>query len=187
MSAWKLVVNFAIPPALVLTVLLILPTPLVVKKALLVFTRKVLFLNVIGDYKLVHMMMALTGSALAASSVHTYRLGQEALSTTLTPNQRVGILARKWREERNFWIAVLSFLLWSFLWRFYKLMIDHLELKAKVKTLEAQIKQQQQAAGAAGTTAGTAGAGVAAPAPKQPSAPPAAPEVDAATGKRKVT
>lgn len=51
-----------------------------------------------------------------ASSMNTYRFiatlhDTEAIN--MTPNQRMGLLGRKWREERNFWIAALTFLLWG--------------------------------------------------------------------------
>ena len=63
-------------------------------------------MHAVGTAKLVHVMLAVTGMSMLASSLHTYRLGQEAsgeLALALTPNQRMSLLARKWREERNFW------------------------------------------------------------------------------------
>jgi Zn-dependent membrane protease YugP len=42
------VVDFAIPPAAVLIVLLILPLPLVMRKGIILFARNVLFFNVFG-------------------------------------------------------------------------------------------------------------------------------------------
>jgi hypothetical protein len=30
----------------------------------------------------------------------------------LTPNKKSLVLGKKWREERNFWIAALTFMLW---------------------------------------------------------------------------
>ncbi|GFH27959.1 Bap31 domain-containing protein, partial [Haematococcus lacustris] len=105
MSVWKLVANFAIPPALVLTFLLILPLPTVLRRGLLGFTRNVLFFEVAGGFRLAHVMMLLTGAALAGTGFNTYKLSADVSDDRLTPNQRMGVLARKWREERNFWIA----------------------------------------------------------------------------------
>jgi hypothetical protein len=57
-------------------------------------------------------------SLLAAATVfsdsgfRTFKSAQEALDHELTPNQRISVLAKKWREERNFWIAAMAFTLW---------------------------------------------------------------------------
>ncbi len=40
-----------------------------------------------------------------ASCVRTYQLVREPLTATLTPNQKTAVMAHRWREERNFWIA----------------------------------------------------------------------------------
>ena len=48
----------------------------------------------------------------AGAGVHTQQLRQ-AVEPDLTPNQRTAVMARIWREERNFWISVLTFLLWG--------------------------------------------------------------------------
>mmetsp|Transcript_8660 Transcript_8660/g.14935 ORF Transcript_8660/g.14935 Transcript_8660/m.14935 type:complete len:185 (-) Transcript_8660:204-758(-) len=143
MSAWRAVAHFAIPPALVLTVLLILPTPAVVQRGLLIFTKKVLFFNVAGHaFKLVHVMIALTAIALTGCAIHVHKLKSElAGMDMLTPNQRMGLLGRKWREERNFWIAALAFLLWAMLHRFYSLLIEHVSIKDRVKTLTTELSQ----------------------------------------------
>lgn len=174
MSAWKYVVNFAIPPALVLTVLLVLPTPRVVKKGLLLFTRNVLFLRVVGNIQLVHLMMLLTGLALISSSATTYRLQQDTIDDQLSPNQRMAVLAKRWREERNFWIATLCFLLWSLLHRFYSLTLEHIETQDTIKLLQLRVQRSEAALRASG---------VPAPLVEEPSAPPADGE-KAATGLR---
>eukprot|EP00798_Chlamydomonas_sp_ICE-L_P021895 gene21895-28934_t len=51
----------------------------------------------------------------------------------LSPNQKINLLARKWREERNFWIAALCFLLWAMLYRFYNLLMAYTKLQEEVK------------------------------------------------------
>ena len=52
-------------------------------------------------------MLFCTGAGL-----HTHQL-RLAVEPDLTPNQRTAVMARIWREERNFWISVLTFLLWG--------------------------------------------------------------------------
>mmetsp|Transcript_37039 Transcript_37039/g.82336 ORF Transcript_37039/g.82336 Transcript_37039/m.82336 type:complete len:196 (+) Transcript_37039:174-761(+) len=146
MSSWKIVVDFFLPPPLILTLLLILPMPRIVKQGLLSFAKNFLFLNVAGGIKLVHFMLLVTGITFIGAMVHTHKLRQD-LDPTLTPNQRTAVLARIWREERNFWISALTFLLWGLLYRFYLLTMDHLSLQNKVKSLEAALRS----AGGSGT------------------------------------
>jgi hypothetical protein len=47
----------------------------------------------------------------------------------------MAVLAKRWREERNFWIATLCFLLWALLHRFYSLTLEHLETQDTIKLL----------------------------------------------------
>ncbi|KAG2493663.1 hypothetical protein HYH03_008177 [Edaphochlamys debaryana] len=168
-----------LPPPLILTILLLLPSPGVVKKGLLTFTRSFLFFQLFGGVRLVHVAILVTGAAFAASSMHTYHLTQAPMPDTLTPNQRTAVLARRWREERNFWIATLTFLLWGLLYRFYALMLEHVELKDRVRKLQAAAGLAATAAtggsGAAAAATGKAGAVAPPPAGKgavEPSAPP---------------
>lgn len=46
------------------------------------------------------------------SGFRTYKCANETANPELTPNQRISVLAKKWREERNFWIAAMAFTLW---------------------------------------------------------------------------
>ncbi|MEW5320279.1 MAG: hypothetical protein WDW38_011361 [Sanguina aurantia] len=66
-SYWAWVAHFALPPPLLLTVLLILPTPIIVQKAILVLVRNVLFVKVVGRVQLVHLMLILTGLAFSGT------------------------------------------------------------------------------------------------------------------------
>lgn len=51
----------------------------------------------------------------AASANHTYGTGRVLLpeEPALSPSQRTGLLAKKWRNERNFWIAAFTFYMWG--------------------------------------------------------------------------
>jgi hypothetical protein len=51
-------------------------------------------------------------AALSDSGFRTYKCANETANPELTPNQRISVLAKKWREERNFWIAAMAFTLW---------------------------------------------------------------------------
>lgn len=50
--------------------------------------------------------------ALAATTSSTVRLARAVHDMDLTPNKKSLVLGKKWREERNFWIAALTFMLW---------------------------------------------------------------------------
>lgn len=62
-------------------------------------------------------------------------------------------------------ISVLTFLLWGLLHRFYTLMLDHLNVKDRVASLEAEVKALRSTAPAGGVPPAK---------PQAPSAPPAA-------------
>lgn len=57
-------------------------------------------------------MLYCAACAFSDSSFRTYKMSQDASDHDLTPNQRINVLAKKWREERNFWIAAMAFTLW---------------------------------------------------------------------------
>jgi len=141
MSAWKLVVHFMLPPPLILTILLVLPMPRLINRALLQFAKNILFCNVLNGIKLVHLMLLITGMLLIGSGVHTHQL-RIRMDPDISGHKRTEALARIWREERNFWISVLTFLLWGLLYRFYNLMMEHLSLNEKIVVLETKAKAQ---------------------------------------------
>lgn len=187
-----MVVNWLLPPPVVLTILLIIPLPRVVKKGCLIFVRNFLQLRLVAGVQLVHVALIIAGAAFLATSINTYKVTQLHLPETLTPNQKTAVLAKRWREERNFWIAALTFSLWSLLYRFYSLMVEHTALQDRVRELEAALgRAPVGGAGGASAAAATAadqkkgpagggkgflsaGKGTAAP---EPSAPPAPPEM----------
>lgn len=145
MTVWKVVVNFLLPPPLILTILLLVPTPRVVQKGLLSFAKHVLFFQVAGGFKLVQMMILLSGLMLLGAAVHTHQLrhaaGYHHELDMKGPKQQVAIRAAIWREERNFWISVLTFLLWGLLYRINALMLEHVNLKDKVRSLEEMLRE----------------------------------------------
>lgn len=112
LTGWKVLVNFLLPPPMLLTFLLVLPFPRNVRKGILLFTSRALAFPVLGGMKLVHLALILSGVPLIDSSFRTYKMSQDAADHDLTPNQRISMLAKKWREERNFWIAAMAFTLW---------------------------------------------------------------------------
>jgi len=138
-TGWRFLVNFMLPPPLILTFLLVIPFPRNVRKGLLIFTNKVLAFSVVGGMKLVHFSLILAGVPLFDSGMRTYKHAQAVSDSELTPNQKIGLLAKKWREERNFWIAAMAFTLWCLLTVLYS-QVDHmLKLEDRCDDLQEQL------------------------------------------------
>jgi hypothetical protein len=57
-------------------------------------------------------MHCVARAPVADSGFRTFKVANETANPELTPNQRISVLAKKWREERNFWIAAMAFTLW---------------------------------------------------------------------------
>lgn len=134
MSGWKLLSNLMLPPPIVLTLLLALPLPRPARRRLLELTSAVLSFTVLGGIKLVHFALAVSGIPLLDSGARTYRIARElhgaggggigggageaaadAARLGMSANVRTRLLASKWREERNFWLAAMAFLAWALL------------------------------------------------------------------------
>ncbi len=63
---------------------------------------------------LAHLLMAiLTTRCVAATIRTTYQLKDQKLDpSSVTPNVLSANLGKRWRAERNFWIAFITFTLW---------------------------------------------------------------------------
>ncbi|KAG1655124.1 hypothetical protein FOA52_012542 [Chlamydomonas sp. UWO 241] len=171
MSVWRGVVDVLLPPPLILTVLLVLPTPRVVNQGLLTFAKNVLFLRVVAGVQLVHFVLVISGMMMIGAAVHTHQL-RDGIDPGLSANQRTAVMARIWREERNFWISVLTFLMWGCLYRFYNLVLAFNGLRDRIGALEGEL------AGAQAQLKGGGGGGVPPKRAEAPSAPPAPSETE---------
>lgn len=54
----------------------------------------------------------------------------------LSPNEKIQMLADKWRNERNFWISAMCFLLWVVLARFYSICKKNLAMRDQISRLQ---------------------------------------------------
>lgn len=116
-TGWRFMVNFLLPPPLILMVLLVVPFPITVRKRILKLTSDMLSFPVFGGMKLVHFALILSGIPLIDSTVRTM---QSAVAIQDKPegNHPLGynqMLGKKWREERNFWLTAMAFTLWCML------------------------------------------------------------------------
>lgn len=91
---------------------------------------KVLSFPLVGNMQLLHVVLICTGGAFAETIRQTVHLNQKRASELIeTPNVVTGLLARKWRAERNFWLSFFCFTLWCLLAAFYRLQVQVLRLE----------------------------------------------------------
>eukprot|EP00879_Flechtneria_rotunda_P012326 GHRR01012873.1.p1 GENE.GHRR01012873.1~~GHRR01012873.1.p1 ORF type:complete len:207 (+),score=65.45 GHRR01012873.1:297-917(+) len=124
---------------MILAFSLVLPLPRNVRKGVLLFTSKVLSFPILGGIKFAHFALILSGVPLLDSTLRTYKSAAEAVDHDLTPNQRIGVLARKWREERNFWIAAMAFTLWCLLTVLYAQVGKAMRTQDELDRLQAEL------------------------------------------------
>jgi len=111
-SLWRVLVEFALPPPLLLLALLLLPSPRPFRRRLLATVDRTLSLPVLGTLKLAAVAQAVTGAALVSSARDALRLSSVKHIDIATPSATAALLAKRWRAERNAWIATLAFLSW---------------------------------------------------------------------------
>ncbi|KAI8462464.1 MAG: hypothetical protein J3K34DRAFT_448235 [Monoraphidium minutum] len=115
LGGWRILVNLFMPIPLVLAFLLAVPFPRNVRKGILLFTHRTLSFTMIGGMKLVHFSLIVSGLPLMDSIFRTIDSSKRAHEDDVRPEVKIGLLAKKWREERNFWIAAMGFTLWCLL------------------------------------------------------------------------
>mmetsp|Transcript_13487 Transcript_13487/g.34607 ORF Transcript_13487/g.34607 Transcript_13487/m.34607 type:complete len:187 (-) Transcript_13487:258-818(-) len=186
MSQWKLIIEICLPIPVVLLALLCMPAPAPFRRAVLYFTNRVMSFSLVGGYRLIHVMMTVTGAALIATTHYTWSMAQRVRDQldeagAVSPNVKLGILGPKWRQERNFWIAVLCFTAWLTLYRLYHLLLR----KEELETIVAEMRKGGAPGGGASGSGGGGKSGKHSSAADTPSAPPLPAEEDPATRKTK--
>ncbi|KFM27099.1 hypothetical protein F751_1272 [Auxenochlorella protothecoides] len=117
-SAWWMVAHYLLPLPLILFALLALPGP---KRGILLFCTRVFDLPLIGIFRLLHVAFFLTGIAFFGAFRQLRALrDQQQLGIYGSPNQEIALLSKKWRTERNLWIAAFAFAAWAGLAAFYR-------------------------------------------------------------------
>ena len=140
-SLWAAHVQFVLPPALLLLLLLTLPQPSFIKGAItrlvsLCFDVRVHGVNVFGV--LLSLSIAMFG--VQAASLYSvtrdpanWQLEQlRMLDTQLGKGKRLEALATKagkFRVERNFWLSACIFCIYWCLFRVHRLRVEILQLK----------------------------------------------------------
>lgn len=139
LGGWRLLVHIFLPIPLVLTLLLVVPFPRNVRKGILIFTHKTLSFTMIGGMKLVHFSLFASGIPLVDSVFRTLRSSQAAESQDVRPELKIGLLAKKWREERNFWIAAMGFTLWCLLSVLYAQVSKMVSMEDQIEELKDEV------------------------------------------------
>ena len=180
-SAWRALAEIALPVPLLLLALLLAPAPRSARVALLRIVDRVLTLPVLGSIALANVMQAITGAALLGAARDAVRLGRAA-KMDVSPSVTAANLAKRWRAERNAWLAALAFVAWTLLARVHVLV-------RRLVALEDAALERARPAAAAFLAAGRSGAGTvaAAPAGGGSGAPPAAPAARARPGDKKTS
>mmetsp|Transcript_11165 Transcript_11165/g.15668 ORF Transcript_11165/g.15668 Transcript_11165/m.15668 type:complete len:188 (-) Transcript_11165:1119-1682(-) len=86
--------------------------------------------------------MAVLVFFICTKASHDAHLHQQDYDPTMmTPDRKIQLLAKKWRNERNFWISALVVLLWYVLGGLMRLQEQNAELRAQVLELTAPEKE----------------------------------------------
>eukprot|EP01023_Acetabularia_acetabulum_P019658 TRINITY_DN2003_c0_g1_i1.p3 TRINITY_DN2003_c0_g1~~TRINITY_DN2003_c0_g1_i1.p3 ORF type:complete len:151 (+),score=18.34 TRINITY_DN2003_c0_g1_i1:161-613(+) len=144
MGVWGLLIRVALPIPLVLLALMCLPLPGRFRRYIVDFTKNIFDLSLVGNMRLVHVMLMVTGLSFASMIRKTMSIYQQAIPADASPNHKAGMLAEKWRAERNFWISFMCFTLWCLLWAFYRLCYENVMLREQVQKLKPEEEKKSQ-------------------------------------------
>ncbi|GAB4820959.1 hypothetical protein N2152v2_008005 [Parachlorella kessleri] len=136
-SAWRFVAYYALPIPMILLVLLNIPAPRVFRRGVLQFVERVFGLRMVGAFQLLHVMLFLTGMALVSSLRVLHNLRQQEVGAVWpTANSELTHLSRRWRAERNTWIAAFAFTMWCVLSAFYREAVRRIKLEERLEALQ---------------------------------------------------
>lgn len=161
-SLWSLVATFALPAPLALLVLLNVPLPKCVlaaapvrappppltppppsprpfRRGVFLFVSRVLDARVLHVFKTIHVMLFLLGLAVAsaARALHDLQASHTAApSPFATPKYEVMFLSKRWRTERNLWLAGFAFSMWAVLAAFVRELGRRMTLEDRLMDFE---------------------------------------------------
>lgn len=128
MGGWELVAHYMIPVPLVLCVLVSLPLPRFLSNTVLKTVDAFLGLQIFG-LSLVKFMIAFSMFLFAGTLKDSTKVLDEL--SGVSPNVEMGMKAKKWRAERNFWMSSLVLTMWLMLYVVHKLRKRVFELENK--------------------------------------------------------
>jgi hypothetical protein len=108
------------------------------RKGILTFVSNVFDLPLVGKFKTLHVMLFLLAVALA-NAVRSLKLVEQQMAAAAnfaTPNWEVAHLSKRWRAERNLWLAGFAFARWATLAAFYREARKRLQLEDRLAEAE---------------------------------------------------
>lgn len=118
-------VECTLPPPLILLTLLLLPSslPRAFTRFVLRVVDRTLGLPVLGTLQLLHVMIALSGAAAVGSVRDAAAAARHkgGLELSLSASAAASFAAKRWRAERNAWIAAFAVAAWCLLARVYSM------------------------------------------------------------------
>jgi hypothetical protein len=116
MGPWLIVVQVLLPIPFAILLFLTLPFPGSIRSFILKICDSLIFFRIWGDVTVYQVLLGVSIILFAVSSADTLKgRSQEKLAENIAFNDRARCL--RWRSERNFWITLLSLILWVILFR----------------------------------------------------------------------
>lgn len=118
LTGWKILVGVLCPIPLIISLLLSLPLPRNARRGVLLAAHRVLSFPTIGGARLASFALFTSGVPLLDASVRLSRAASAAAAAPLgdadasRPEVALARHAAKWRLERNWWIACMTFVSW---------------------------------------------------------------------------
>jgi len=139
MVGWSIIVYILFPIPLFSLLLLCLPFPGSIgkklRKGILTVLEKVLFSRVLGGFSLYQLCLVLSALLFLMSCYETARAGtklEEARGVMLDMKED-RLRCQKWRSERNFWLTMMSSVLWLVLYRVQHMSKEILFLRSEIE------------------------------------------------------
>ena len=127
MAAWTIAIYILFPVPLISLLLLCLPLPgkigKMVRKTILKLLDKLLFTGIFGGFNLYQICITISSILFLISSYDTARAATKLDESRhiLMDLKEDRLRCQKWRSERNFWISLMSLVLWLVLYRVDKM------------------------------------------------------------------
>lgn len=138
MGAWNYLVYLLFPVPLVCLVLLCLPLPgnigRFIRKWILKAVDKVLFTGLVSGFNLYQICVILSSLLFLMSCFETAKAATrlEESRGVILDLKEDRLRCQKWRAERNFWISMMSSVLWLVLFRVHKMAKELNFLKSEI-------------------------------------------------------
>jgi hypothetical protein len=138
MAGWTVLVYILFPVPLICLLLLCLPLPgkvgKYIRKTILALVDKVLFTPLIAGFNMYQICVLISAILFMATCYETVRAATklDESRNILMDLKEDRLRCQKWRAERNFWISMMSLVLWLVLYRVDKMSKELVFLAAEI-------------------------------------------------------